>query len=101
MTCDQSCRVFLMHKAKRLELPRAYPLERICCAVAHLAAAPTSAHRAATLRVIRAQLGADHEATVRKAWDSLRAERKASGSDPSRPGPDSSSRSGGGCDDVG
>lgn len=60
-TCDRSC---LQRDDKGRALPRRYPIERVCCAVAYLATLPDTAHRSVALKVIAARVSAEHARTV-------------------------------------
>ena len=60
-------------------MPRCYPLERVCCAVAYLTTLPEERMRTAGLRVIEAQIGRDHALAVREAFaKAVQAARSAS-----------------------
>lgn len=49
-------------------LPRTYPLEHVCCALAYLHTCETEAQRTFTFQLIAAQIGREHAMDVWKAW---------------------------------
>lgn len=60
-------------------MPRCYPLERVCCAVAYLLTLPEERMRTAGLRVIEAQISRAHALVVKEAFArAVQAARSAS-----------------------